>query len=60
MYILSGVGFLSCNYWLAFIPAVFMIAFATIAGLTQWCFASALYSWLFDQASVPRQAARQR
>lgn len=52
MYILSGMGFLVHNYWLAFVPAVFMVVFATIAGLTQWCFASALYSWLFgrDQA----------
>ena len=49
MYTLSGVGFLMGNLWLAFIPAVFMVIFATIAGLTQWCFASALYEWLFGE-----------
>ena len=47
MYIASGMGFLLGNIWLAFIPAVFMVFFATIAGLTQWCFASAFYLWLF-------------
>jgi len=51
MYLLSGIGFLVHNYWMAFIPAVFMVIFATIAGLTQWCFASALYSWLFGRAN---------
>ena len=50
MYVLSGIGFLVRNYWLAFVPAVFMVVFATIAGLTQWCFASALYSWLFGRS----------
>ncbi|MBM4154141.1 MAG: DUF4395 domain-containing protein [Lentisphaerae bacterium] len=47
MYTLSGIGFLAGNVGLAFIPAVFMVVFAAIAGLTQWCFASALYAWLF-------------
>ena len=47
MYTLSGVGFLLGNLWIAFIPALFMVVFATVAGLTQWCFASALYTWLF-------------
>jgi len=47
---LSGVGFLSGNLWLACIPAVCMVIFAAIAGLTQWCFASALYAWLFRRA----------
>jgi len=49
MYIVSGIGFLIGNYWLAFIPAVFMVVFATIAGLTQWCFASAIYEWVFQR-----------
>ena len=49
MYIASGLGFLSSNIWLAFIPAVFMVTFAIIAGLTHWCFASALYGWLFPK-----------
>jgi len=47
MYTVSGIGFLVGDLWMAFIPAVFMVVFATIAGLTQWCFASALYGWLF-------------
>ena len=47
MYSLSGIGFLIGNVWLAFIPAVFMVVFATIAGVTQWCFASSLYAWIF-------------
>ena len=49
MYTVTGFGFLLGNVWLAFIPAVFMVVFATIAGLTQWCFASALYVWLFKR-----------
>ena len=49
MYVASGIGFLLGNTWLAFIPAVFMVIFATIAGLTQWCFASAIYAWLFGR-----------
>jgi len=49
MYTVSGVGFLLGNVWMAFIPALFMVVFATIAGLTQWCFASALYAWLFGR-----------
>ncbi len=47
MYTLSGIGFLAGSACLAFVPALFMVVFATIAGLTQWCFASALYAWLF-------------
>ena len=45
-YIVSGMGFLLGDIWIAFVPAVFMVVFATIAGLTQWCFASALYEWM--------------
>ena len=51
MYTATGVGFLSGNTWLAFAPAVFMVLFATIAGLTQWCFASAIYAWLFERTN---------
>ncbi len=49
MYGASGIGFLSGNVWLAFIPAAFMVGFAAIAGLTQWCFASALYAGVFHR-----------
>jgi len=47
MYVLSGFGFLIGNRWVAYVPAGFMIIFATIAALTQWCFASAIYALLF-------------
>ena len=49
MYTLSGVGFFMHNSWLAYGPALFMIVFATIAGFTQWCFASYLYSLFFSK-----------
>ncbi len=48
-YITSGAGFLLGHIWMAFIPAGFMVFFATLAGFTQWCFASALYGWLFER-----------
>lgn len=54
MYVASGVGFLAHNYWLAFIPAAFMVVFATIAGLTQWCFASTIHAWLFGREDEPQ------
>lgn len=46
MYIVSGLGFLAGNVWLAYIPAVIMVVLATIAGLTHWCFASTIYGWI--------------
>ena len=49
MFIISGVGFLLNITLLAFIPAIFMIVFALIAGLSQWCFASNLYALLFKK-----------
>ena len=53
LYALSAIGFLQGNVWLAYIPAVFIVIFAAIAGVTQWCFASALYALLFSRGSVP-------
>lgn len=49
MFILSGIGFLNQITWLAFSPAIFMIVFAAIAGLSQWCFASSIYMLLFKR-----------
>lgn len=49
MFILSGIGFLLNINSLAFGPAIFMIVFAAIAGLSQWCFASNLYAILFNK-----------
>lgn len=43
-YLASGLGFLLGNAWLAYAPALFMVTFAAIAGLTHWCFASAIYA----------------
>ncbi|NJK86972.1 MAG: DUF4395 domain-containing protein [Bacteroidales bacterium] len=51
MFILSGIGFLNNITWLAFGPAVFMIVFALIAGLSQWCFASSLYAVVFKKSN---------
>ena len=49
MYTMSGIGFFIHNPWLAYCPALFMIVFATIAGFTQWCFASYLYALFFKK-----------
>jgi hypothetical protein len=49
MFILSGIGFLTNIKLLAFGPASFMIVFAIIAGLSQWCFASNLYALIFNK-----------
>ena len=40
------VGLMIGNHWLAVVPAIIMIVLAGVAGLTQWCFASALYAGL--------------
>jgi uncharacterized membrane protein YjdF len=53
MFIISGIGFLNHITWLAFSPAIFMIVFAAIAGLTQWCFASSIYVLLFRKKLLP-------
>jgi len=52
MYILSGIGFLLHRPWVAFSPAIFMIVFASIAGITQWGFASSLYELLFKNKTT--------
>jgi len=46
MYMASGVAFLFGFTALACGLAAFMILFALIAGVTQWCFASTLYKLL--------------
>ena len=46
MYVASGLGFLLGNGWVAYAPSLFMVTFAAIAGLTHWCFASAVYAKL--------------
>jgi hypothetical protein len=52
MFILSGVGFLLNITWLAFSPAIFMIVFAIVAGLSQWCFASTIYAMIFKSKQL--------
>jgi hypothetical protein len=47
MYLLCGAGYFTHNAYLIYIPSCFIITFAAIAGLTQWCFASAIYGALF-------------
>ena len=53
LYALSAIGFFQGNAWLAYIPAMFIVIFAAIAGVTQWCFASALYALLFSRRTAP-------
>ncbi len=47
LFILSGIGFATCNELLALIPVLIIIPLALIAAVTQWCFASTLYNLLF-------------
>lgn len=47
LYLLSGVGFLSNNAMLTYVPSIMIIGLAYVAALTQWCFASTLYNLLF-------------
>jgi hypothetical protein len=49
MYVLSGIGFFLNSFWMAFVPAAMMIVLAATARITHWCFASALYSVLFER-----------
>ncbi len=43
MYIISGIGFYWGSDLLAYIPSIFMITFALIAGIFNWCFVSTFY-----------------
>jgi len=43
MYIISGIGFYWGSNMLAYIPSLFMIPFALIAGIFNWCFVSTFY-----------------
>jgi len=43
MFIVSGLGFYLDNLLLAYIPSLFMITFAFVAGIFNWCFVSAFY-----------------
>jgi hypothetical protein len=54
MYVMSGVGFLLHVGWLAFAPAALMVVLAGIAGITHWCFASAVYNLLFPGRNAAR------
>jgi len=47
LYISSGIGFFIENMYLAYIPSLVIISLAFIAAVTQWCFASTLYNFLF-------------
>ena len=43
MFIISGIGFYFKISLLAYIPSLFMITFALIAGFFNWCFVSTIY-----------------
>ena len=43
MYLISGIGFYWNDMLMAYIPSVFMITFALIAGIFNWCFVSTFY-----------------
>jgi len=47
LYISSAAGFYFHNNYLAYIPSVMIISLAFIAAVTQWCFASTLYNFIF-------------
>ena len=44
MFIVSGIGFYIQNPYLVYIPSLFMITFAFIAGIFNWCFVSTFYT----------------
>jgi hypothetical protein len=50
----SAIGLRLGNGGLAYIPSVTIIALAAVAAITQWCFASALYSRLWHKATEYR------
>ena len=43
MYIISGIGFSTGNFYLAYIPSLLMVVLAGFAAVTQICFASVFY-----------------
>jgi len=52
LFITSAVGFYLQNNYLAYIPSGTIISLAFIAAVTQWCFASTLYNFIFDKKEV--------
>jgi hypothetical protein len=44
MFIISGSGFYIGNPYMAYIPSCFMVIFAYIAGIFNWCFVSTFYA----------------
>jgi hypothetical protein len=46
MYIISGIGFYWGSNLLAYVPSIFMIIFALIAGIFNWCFVSTFYGMI--------------
>jgi hypothetical protein len=49
MFIVSGLGFFWNAPLLAYIPSLFMITFALIAGIFNWCFASTFYGMILGK-----------
>ena len=52
LFITSAAGFYFQNNYLAYIPSGIIISLAFIAAVTQWCFASTLYNFIFDKNEV--------
>jgi hypothetical protein len=48
-FIISGAGFYIGNFYMAYIPSLFMITFAYIAGCFNWCFVSTFYTMFSRQ-----------
>ena len=49
MFVVSGLGFYFNNMFLAYIPSSFMVTFAYIAGIFNWCFVSTFYTLIADK-----------
>jgi hypothetical protein len=49
LFLLSGTGFYLRSPMLSLIPGLIIVPLAFVAALTQWCFASALYQFLFGK-----------
>jgi len=52
MFVISGIGFYWGSDLLAYIPSLFMITFALIAGIFNWCFVSTFYGMIVGKKQV--------
>jgi hypothetical protein len=47
MYLLGALGLYLNDFVLTYVPTIFIVTFALLAAVTQWCFASAIYNYIF-------------